>query len=148
MTEYLTLDVRGTPRAQGSMRLHRMANGKVATRYPPQVWEWRAQVQQVAAEAMVGREPFLCAVELRLDFDLSRPAGHYGTGRNAAVLRASAPRWPRQSPDLDKLCRAVCDALTDAGCWKDDSVVAFLIAAKRYADEVPPGVRITVKDLS
>lgn len=42
---------------------------------------------------------------------------------------------PSVRPDLDKLCRAVLDALTDAGIWHDDSQVCSLSAIKVYADE-------------
>lgn len=37
-------------------------------------------------------------------------------------------------PDLDKLVRAVCDALTAARLWEDDSRVTFLTARKFPAD--------------
>jgi Holliday junction resolvase RusA-like endonuclease len=49
-------------------------------------------------------------------------------------------------PDLDKLCRAVADAITDAGLWADDAQVVSLVAAKRYSS--PPGVHITITELS
>jgi crossover junction endodeoxyribonuclease RusA len=57
--------------------------------------------------------------------------------------------WPARRPDIDKLCRAVCDALTAAGTWEDDSRVIELLAYKVYPDEGPdaldvPGVVIQV----
>jgi Holliday junction resolvase RusA-like endonuclease len=91
-------------------------------------------------------EPFRGAVELRLGFDLQRPVGHFGTGRNAGIVKASAPAWPTVAPDTDKLARCVGDAITDAGLWKDDAQVAVLHAAKRYVAE-RPGVLITVTEL-
>lgn len=44
---------------------------------------------------------------------VARSASHYGTGRNAGVLKPSAPRFPhrRQTGDGTKLLRAVEDAL-------------------------------------
>lgn len=140
----VVIDVRGTPRPQGSMRLHRLPNGGTAARYPAAVYEWRAMVQQAAVEAV--EEPYEGPVELRLGFDLLRPAGHMGTGRNAGTVRASAPCYPIVAPDLDKLCRCIGDALTDAGIWRDDSQVVSLVSAKRYV-ELRPGVRITVTPL-
>jgi len=137
----LTIDVRGLPRPQGSMRV--FPNGGVA--YPPAVIMWRRLVQGAAVEAMMGKPIFLGAVELRMGFDLPRPASHYGTGRNVTTVKASAPPWPITMPDLDKLVRAVGDALTDAGVWKDDSQVVSLTTAKRYGDR--PGVLIQVKEL-
>lgn len=59
----------------------------------------------------------------------------------------SAPKrrrtWPHKKPDIDKLTRAVFDALTDAKAWQDDARCVMLTARKDYADEVnPPGVWI------
>ncbi len=45
-------------------------------------------------------------------------------------------------PDLDKLERAILDALTKSGVIKDDALVVDLVASKHYADENRPGVLI------
>ncbi|MDP5184783.1 RusA family crossover junction endodeoxyribonuclease [Blastococcus sp. BMG 814] len=67
----------------------------------------------------------------------------------------SAPKsrrcWPvtRSSGDLDKLCRAVFDALTDAGVWRDDSQVVRLAASKVHVGDPwslhVPGACVTVR---
>lgn len=147
----VTIDVRGLPRPQGSMRLHKLPNGSTAARYPAAVYEWRAQVQQAVAEVLRSEEQrdltqFVGAVEMRLGFELPRPASHFGTGRNRGQVRGSAPTWPRTMPDLDKLVRCVSDAITDAGLWHDDGQVCVIHSAKRYTTEVP-GVLITVTEL-
>jgi len=139
-----TIDIRGLPRPQGSLRLHQLPNGGTAARYPAAVYAWRAQVQQAVAEREL--DTITGAVELRLGFDLPRPAGHFGTGRNSQLVKASAPSWPTVIPDLDKLTRCVADAITDAGLWKDDSQVVFIQAAKRYVTTAP-GVLINVLEL-
>jgi Holliday junction resolvase RusA-like endonuclease len=138
--------VDGMPRPQGSMKLHALPNGKTAARYPAAVYQWRAQVQQAVAETLDQTHPFEGAVELRLGFDLPRPIGHFGTGRNAGAIKASAPPWPAVMPDLDKLIRAICDSITDAGLWRDDSQVCVIHAAKRYVTS-QPGVLITIIEL-
>lgn len=53
--------------------------------------------------------------------------------------------WHAKKPDLDKLIRAVLDACTEAGIWKDDSRVACLVVTKKYAEY--PGVSVTVESL-
>jgi crossover junction endodeoxyribonuclease RusA len=127
------------------MRLHALPGGGTAARYPAAVYQWRAQVQQAVAALEADQ---LCgAVELRLGFDLPRPAGHYGSGRNISIIKASSPAYPIVAPDLDKLVRCVADAITDAGLWRDDAQVVSLKAAKRYVT-TPPGVLITVTELS
>jgi Holliday junction resolvase RusA-like endonuclease len=97
---------------------------------------WRDDVKAAALEAMnFGHRPPLdgplCA---RMVFTFARPAGHFGTGRNAGQLKPSAPAWPAGYPDLSKLARSTEDALTQAGVWADDSrVVEYERLAKVYA---------------
>jgi Holliday junction resolvase RusA-like endonuclease len=132
------------------MRAHATKNGKVALRYPPAVYHWRAQVQQAVAELGLHQAfPRGTAVEVRLGFDLPRPMGHYlprNSRRTKPELHPKAPSWPTGPADTDKLVRAVLDAITDAGLWHDDSQVVVLVAAKRYTCGAP-GVRITVEEL-
>jgi Holliday junction resolvase RusA-like endonuclease len=59
----------------------------------------------------------------------------------------SAPKretLPQRGIDLDKAVRGVCDSITAAGLWEDDSRVCTLIAYKRWpapSDALPvPGV--------
>jgi Holliday junction resolvase RusA-like endonuclease len=144
----VTIDVRGLPRPQGSLHLHPLPNGNVAARYPSGVYAWRAQVQQAVAE--FGSPPFPGPVELRLGFELPRPLKHISAAKVGhpahGTVVASAPAWPAVYPDLDKLCRCVMDACTDAGLWGDDKQVCLLEAGKAYTVR-HPGVIITVTDI-
>jgi len=119
----------------------------VALRYPPGVIVWRAQVQQAITLALVGEDQFTGPVTLHLGFDLPRPLEHYGTGKNSARLRPAAPAYPVRAPDLDKLIRAICDAATDAGAWKDDSQVVTILAHKRFGPS-QPGVLIRIQEVT
>lgn len=76
------------------------------------------------------RQPVGAEITLTID----RPANHYGTGRNATVLKPSAPRWPvgHNTGDIDKHARLVLDALQDAGVLPDDCIVVELNARKAY----------------
>jgi crossover junction endodeoxyribonuclease RusA len=128
------ITIPGTPRPQGSMRLFRSPNGHEVAKYADTVMEWRRLVTVAVCSATEG-PPCTDAVALHVTFDLPRPKGHYGTGRNEGALRASAPPHPVTAPDLDKLARAIGDAITDAGTvWADDAQVVELHVAKRYAD--------------
>jgi len=60
-------------------------------------------------------------------FQFVRPKSHY-TAKGA--LRDAAPRHVGK-PDIDKLCRAVLDALTGIA-YADDSQVVALDASKVY----------------
>lgn len=56
------------------------------------------------------------------------------------LSRPKRPKFdqPAVPPDVDKYQRAIFDALTEAGVWKDDSRVVSVNAVKRY---VEPGER-------
>lgn len=53
--------------------------------------------------------------------------------------------WCAVRPDIDKLCRAVLDGLTDAGTLDDDSQVARLVATKVRG--IKCGVQVSVEGL-
>ena len=99
---------------------------------------WRAAVTAAAAEARNGAATITGPVNLAAVFAFPRPASHYGTGRNAGQLKPSAPPFPigHNVGDLSKLIRAVEDAITDSGAWRDDSlVVSYHASGKRWCLE-------------
>jgi Holliday junction resolvase RusA-like endonuclease len=104
---------------------------------------WKQQVAGAAANDMElrGLEMFDGPLRVELAFVLARPKGHFGTGRNAHVLRPSAPVFPVTRPDVDKLSRAVLDALTGV-VWRDDAQVVVKTARKAYG--APERVEIRV----
>lgn len=93
----------------------------------------------LAARTAAG-EPVLrgVAIEVTMRFYMQRPKGHYGTGRNAGVLKDSAPLRPITKPDADKLERRVLDAMTGI-MYGDDGQVVDTHPSKHYAgrDEAP-----------
>jgi crossover junction endodeoxyribonuclease RusA len=134
--------VNGIPAPQGSK--NRGKNGGLYESSKA-VGPWREAVRAETQRA--GNIPLAGPVEVEIQFYLPRPQGHYGTGRNAGLLRDGAPRRPSGIPDLDKLVRAVFDGLTAGGAWKDDGQVADLDAAKYYADEQPLGCSIWIWEI-
>ena len=72
---------------------------------------WRRQVAAAYRDHCFG-DMLDGPVIVTVDFYLPRPKSHYGTGRNAGALKPSAPAEHLTMPDLDKLTRAVGDALT------------------------------------
>lgn len=94
--------------------------------------QWKACVIH-AMKHHAGTFPAGTPVRCDLTFYLPRPRGHYGSGRNLLVVKASAPARPTGKPDRDNLDKAVTDALTAAGVWADDSQVTDGRIRKRYA---------------
>jgi crossover junction endodeoxyribonuclease RusA len=87
---------------------------------------------------------FFGPVEAWIEFRFPRPKSHFGTGRNAERLKSSAPDYKVSAPDLDKLCRAVLDALVAAGTLRDDALVVRLVASKTYDSR--PGAKVVITD--
>lgn len=138
--------VMGTPAPQGSKKGF-ARNGRVMmVESSKKVGPWReAVVAQCQRDGLAGRM-MTGPVSVDLLFLLPRPKGHYGTGRNADVLKPGSPKYPTGKPDTDKLARAVMDALVQAGVLKDDSQVVALDARKAYcsAGDPVPGAHVTV----
>lgn len=147
----VTFTVPGEPVTQGNVKAYKPDGAKFARityKNASAVERYRTDCRAAAAAASV---PFLelGAIECRVTFLLSRPGGHYGTGRNAGKLKASAPTWHTgQRPDWDKLGRAISDALTGVA-WKDDGQLAHVTVVKRYVDEGErPRVVVTYRPLA
>jgi crossover junction endodeoxyribonuclease RusA len=130
--------VPGVPVAQGSKR--HVGRG-ILVESAKQLGPWREAVINAALNVLT-QEVFFGPVRLQLVFRFPRPKTHYGTGRNAELLKTSAPRFKTSAPDLDKLVRAVGDALTMAGVLRDDALIASLVAVKIYDDH--PGVKVVI----
>lgn len=150
----ITIVVRGTPAPQGSKAPKgRDRNGRtILVESSTRVKPWREAVRSTAADTAqtLGLAAIDGPVIVEMVFSATRPKSHYRTGRNAALLRDSAPSRPTGKPDLDKLARSTGDALVDAGVLHDDSrIVEYRRLAKVYASEDPdalatPGAIIRV----
>ncbi len=151
--------IKGKPAPQGSKRPMAIYAGKgTERRFTGKIYmkeqtaenldPWRSRVTSESIQVCDGRPPLDEALLAVMVFTAARPKNHYRTGRNAHLLRDDAPARPLKKPDVSKLARAVEDALTDAGVYKDDSlIVEYLRLAKVYAGEDPdaldsPGVVI------
>lgn len=102
---------------------------------------WRAKVSSDADEQYDG-EALTGPLDVLIVFVVKRPKGHYGTGRNADLLKDSAPVYPEVRPDLGKLCRAIEDSLTGI-VWRDDSLIVREAHMKRYGTK--PRVEVFVR---
>lgn len=95
---------------------------------------WRKAVAWTG-KAEWRRQPLLQgALKVHMEFYLQRPKSHYGTGKNAAMLRADAPEFHTYAPDALKLARSTEDALTEI-VWVDDCLSVSLTTEKHWATE-------------
>ena len=133
--------VHGTPTTQGSKRGFINPKTKrviIVDDNSPALKTWRQDVTAAAIEARTEADPLDVPLKLRALFMIRRPQAHFG----AHGLKASAPRFSSSAPDLDKLLRALLDAITISGLWRDDARVSSISAAKVYSDE--PGVEVWI----
>jgi Holliday junction resolvase RusA-like endonuclease len=102
---------------------------------------WQAEVRAAAAAHVNGGGLLTGPLRVEFTFYKPRPSGHYGTGRNAGTLKASAPPFPATRPDVLKLSRGVEDALTGV-LWRDDAQIVSEQLEKRYGAPARCEIRI------
>lgn len=124
--------VHGKPAPQGSMRAFHRPGMKhaVITSDNKKLKPWRQEISGMAQNQ--GAVASLGPMVVTLDFYFSRPKS--AKKRNGMTVK----------PDVDKLARAVLDALTGI-IFHDDSQVVHLTARKHY--ELPERVEIQVVPL-
>lgn len=145
----LVINVDGTPVQQGSKKGFynpRIGRVQMTDDNKARLQPWRATVTAAARNTIAdipGYERITGPVEVRICFYFLRPKSHYGTGKNANVLKPTAPTFVAVKPDLDKLERSILDALTDAGVWQDDSRVVRMATEKRYSTRAGAQIAVT-----
>lgn len=125
--------VPGRPAPQGSKNAFVRGGRAVVVEVSKGVKPWREAVQDAAVTH--GCQPLDGPVSVRLTFLMPRPK----------AMPKKANLTMTKKPDLDKLARAVLDALTGV-CFDDDSQVTRLLVVKRRAGtSEEPGVMIHVE---
>lgn len=120
--------VAGNPAPQGSKSAFVRGGRAVMVESSKRLKPWREAIAKAAAKCFDAPSGPSSPIELCLTFHLPTPKKPRRT-------------MPTSKPDIDKLTRAVCDALTGV-VYHDDSQVVSVTAHKRYAIE--PGVLISV----
>lgn len=150
--------VHGQPAPQGSKKgfVHPQTKRVVIVeQLDERIKTWRGGVERAAwaitrcgcpepdCVAMRSGFPVDEGVIARMVFSFRRPRSHYRTGRNAHLLRDTAPVRPTSPPDVSKLARATEDALKIAGLYRDDArIVDYTRLAKVWCNEDPEALPI------
>jgi len=132
----VTFRVVAVPVTKGSVRAFTPAGWTrpVLTSTSTGLKAWEHTVREAAARSLEAAAPRTVGIRVELAFILPRPQSHPKRRALAHVRK----------PDLDKLTRAVLDALTGVA-YADDAQVCRLVCDKRYALETEqPGVVVTV----
>lgn len=134
----ITLEILGEPTAQKRHRSVKM--GGFTRQYDPSSADkadFLSIVQKQAPET-----PFTTPLNLTLTFYFSRPKSHYKTGKNADVMKDTAPLWHTARPDCDNLAKFVMDALNKV-YWRDDSLICNINIKKQYSDNPRTKIEVT-----
>ena len=129
----------GKPIAKKRPRFAR--RGKFTVTYSDQETEEGKFYLDAKSQAKERLEGPLC---VNMAFFLPRPKGHYGTGKNSGVLKASAPIYPVSKPDRDNLEKFASDCLNGLA-WRDDSQIVDGRCRKLYEDHIGPRTEITIE---
>jgi Holliday junction resolvase RusA-like endonuclease len=120
----------GTPKAQPRPRAF-ARNGKARMYDPGTAEAWKSDIagQTKKLHHMQLEGP----LKVYLFFSFQRPKSHFKT--DGKSLKPNSPkRYFTKKPDADNLAKAVLDALTAMGVWKDDSQVVILDTTKAWCD--------------
>ena len=117
----VTIDVRGIAQPKGSTRAFNIPGLKapVITSANPKLKDWQHAVQRAAG--LKCRQVLTGPILVTIAFQLPRPKSRKKT------------RHHTTKPDLDKLIRAINDALTGTA-YRDDSQITAIQASKHYCD--------------
>lgn len=121
----------GRPIPKGSTTSFTNQMGRVVTHAAnPNLPEWDTVIRIEAGDAMSG-PLWEGPVEIDALFTFVRP-------------RTSKRAQPTVKPDIDKLCRALCDAMADR-VYRNDTQVVGIRAYKAYGER--PGVWVRVREV-
>ena len=149
MNQVIRFFVRGKPKTQGSkhgfaVKKNGVYTGKVAMVDSCKgLAAWRSDVRNEAEKAWPF-PPHEGPVSVEINFFFFRPTGHFGSGKNAAMVKPSAPAHMTTKPDLVKLARAVEDALKGL-TWRDDSQIVHEVITKNYSADGQEGANVTIE---
>lgn len=141
VVERVALRVAGVPVTQGSKTAGvNPHTGRAFVRESggDRLKAWRTAINSQAQQAYADRAPWLGPVMLDIHFAVPRPTSAPKTKRTYPIKARSG--------DVDKLARAVMDALTGVA-FTDDSQVLILMVAKDYAMNGWTGVDVGVHHL-
>lgn len=141
----ITFFVPGDAIPQGSMAAKQGPHQRYAQVRPANekaLYTWRARVAEFASRHWDQKVLSKTPVEVRLTFIRTYPQSLCGTGRNAGIPKLSTPIAPVTRPDIDKLERAILDALTGI-VFDDDACVTHVEKDKAWGK--PAGVIIDVR---
>lgn len=135
----LAVFVAGDPAAKGNIRYLGQRGGRaILTDATKGLKPWDSRIRSTLLDDEGRpRAVFSDGVHVEAEFVMPRPKSTPKSKTPPAIKK----------PDLDKLARALLDAITSAGVWRDDAQVTGLAITKRIAKlGETPGCHIEIMD--
>jgi len=123
----VVVTIPGAPVGKGRPRFARRGNF-VHTFTPEKTANYESLVRLAAQEAMQGRAPMDCALDVALDLIVTPPASWSNKKHMAAIAGQIAPTT---KPDLDNTAKGIFDACNGV-VWLDDKQIVDARISKRY----------------
>lgn len=144
MIHLMTFRVNGRPKGQPRVKAYR--RGDRAGVYTPgtaDAWKYLVGVEAQRAAAHAGIEtPLDGPLQVDIYFDFPRPKCRMRKKDSNGRI------WCDKKPDRDNADKAVLDALTDAGIWRDDCIVCDGRIVKMYhSKDGTPGATVEIYKL-
>lgn len=148
MNDQIAIHVLGDPMGQPRGRAFVGPGGHARIHEAGTAEAWKSVVAAAVIPCLPG-EPWPGPIKVHIHWLFSRPKSHFGTGRNAGKLKASAPVFKSSIPDIDNCEKAILDCLTRLRLWQDDAQVAWGEKLKLYCDPGErPGMLLAVVRIS
>jgi crossover junction endodeoxyribonuclease RusA len=125
----------GEPAAQGSKKAFKRGKKIVLVEMSDHLPKWRASVE---AAARLAAGPGWAAIDGAVSIA--------GEVRLRKPKTTKYPDYPAGAPDLDKLQRAIGDALTKSAVIKDDARIIHWCIKKVWAEDMP-GMDIEIAEI-
>ena len=121
----IEIEVNGNPVAQKRHRHTRTGHVYDPSSKDKELWK-----KMLARYAI--SKPLADELVVLLRFTIARPKSHYRTGKNAHLIKSSAPKKHIQRPDIDNFVKFYLDVLQDMGMYENDSQIITIIAEKKW----------------
>jgi len=148
MSDFIRFEVHGKASPSGSKKafVHNRTGKVIVMDTAKNKDLWQNMVSITARNAATEKNWLqTCrAVSLSITFLFKRPKSHFGNGKNAMVLKQTAPSRHTQKPDLTKLVRCLEDALTGT-IWNDDCQVVETSVCKKWSERDSAMVLVRVQ---
>jgi crossover junction endodeoxyribonuclease RusA len=102
---------------------------------------WKSQIA-LAVKPHLPPVPWTGPIALTVTFLFPRPKKHF---RSNGAAKDDAPQYHTSKPDIENCEKALLDALTQCGLWRDDSQVCHLSSKKRYSNAADNGCGAMVR---